>query len=181
VFALGLAMTVAPLTAAVLADVPVDEAGIGSAINNAIARVAALLATAAVGAAVAASFSASLDSQLAGERSFGPAAHAAVAQARKLPLGRPDVAGLPAAQARAVSTAAEDASVHSFRVGIAIAALLVALGGVTGLAGIRNPRRQVRAAECEGGQLVGVALDAAGCAEGELVPAGVATPRGGAA
>ena len=42
VFSLGLAMTVAPLTATVLADADETDAGIASAINNAIARVAGL-------------------------------------------------------------------------------------------------------------------------------------------
>src|SRR4029079_14343004 len=49
-FSLGLSMTVAPLTAAILAGVSQDEAGIGSAINNAVARVAGLIATVAIGA-----------------------------------------------------------------------------------------------------------------------------------
>jgi EmrB/QacA subfamily drug resistance transporter len=39
------------------------------------------------------------------------------------------------------------ASVHAFHVGIAVCASLVALGGVLGLAGIRNPRREVRCEE----------------------------------
>ena len=47
VFALGLAATVAPLTAAILGGIDERHAGIGSAINNAIARVAGLLAVAA--------------------------------------------------------------------------------------------------------------------------------------
>jgi EmrB/QacA subfamily drug resistance transporter len=162
VFSFGLAMTVAPLTAAVLADVQERQAGIASAVNNAIARVAALLATAAVGAAVAASFGAALDSQLAG-RPLGPRARGAVAEAKRLPLGRPEVLGLPPRQAVAVDAAAQSASVQSFHLGMGVAALLVALGGVTGLVGIRNPGRRVRAADCEGGQLVGAALDAAGC------------------
>ncbi len=55
-FALGLSMTVAPLTAAVLAGAETSQAGIASGVNNAIARVAGLLGTAAVGAAVAGSF-----------------------------------------------------------------------------------------------------------------------------
>jgi EmrB/QacA subfamily drug resistance transporter len=46
VFSIGLALTVAPLTAAVLAAVDDHHAGIGSAINNAAARVASLLAIA---------------------------------------------------------------------------------------------------------------------------------------
>jgi EmrB/QacA subfamily drug resistance transporter len=48
VFGLGLAITVAPLTAAVLAAVDDHHAGIGSAINNAAARIASLLAIAVV-------------------------------------------------------------------------------------------------------------------------------------
>ena len=68
VFSLGLAMTVAPLTAAVLAGVDTDQAGIASAVNNAVARVAGLLGTAALGAVVAASFIAHLDSGLSGRR-----------------------------------------------------------------------------------------------------------------
>ena len=47
----GLVATVAPLTAAVLAAIDVQRAGIGSAINNAVARIAALLAVAVLPAA----------------------------------------------------------------------------------------------------------------------------------
>jgi EmrB/QacA subfamily drug resistance transporter len=53
VFAVGLSMTVAPLTATVLADADERDAGIASAINNAVARVAGLVGVAVVGAAVA--------------------------------------------------------------------------------------------------------------------------------
>ena len=56
VYSLGLAVTVAPLTATVLADADETDAGIASAINNAIARTAGLLATAAVGAVLASSY-----------------------------------------------------------------------------------------------------------------------------
>jgi EmrB/QacA subfamily drug resistance transporter len=48
-FSLGLSMTVAPLTAAILGSVPAARAGIGSAVNNAIARVSGLISTAMVG------------------------------------------------------------------------------------------------------------------------------------
>jgi EmrB/QacA subfamily drug resistance transporter len=51
VFGLGLAITVAPLTAAVLAAVDDHHAGVGSAINNAAARIGSLLAIAVVPAA----------------------------------------------------------------------------------------------------------------------------------
>ena len=46
-------MTVAPLTATVLADADETDAGIASAINNAIARVAGLIGISAIGAFVA--------------------------------------------------------------------------------------------------------------------------------
>ncbi|MBI5090566.1 MAG: MFS transporter [Actinobacteria bacterium] len=48
VFAGGLALTVAPLTATVLAAADADHAGIASGVNNAVARVGGLLAVAAV-------------------------------------------------------------------------------------------------------------------------------------
>jgi EmrB/QacA subfamily drug resistance transporter len=175
VFSLGLSMTVAPLTAAVLAGVDTSQAGIASAVNNAVARVAGLLGTAAVGAAVAASFVSGLDGNLAG-RPLGPPARAAVAEAKKLPLGRPDTTGLPPAQARAITVAADDASLESFHLGLGIAAFLVAAGGLAGAIGVRNPRRAVRAEECEGGQLVGAALDAAGCHEEDLALSGGRQP-----
>jgi EmrB/QacA subfamily drug resistance transporter len=160
-FSLGLSITVAPLTAAVLAGVGQDDAGIGSAINNAVARVAGLIATVAIGALVAAQFSASLDRQLSG-RPLGPRGHAAAEQAKQLTLGRPSVAHVPRAQARAIVAASDRASVDAFRWGVGIASLLVIGGGLIGAVGIRDPRRAVAAEQCAGGQLAGAPLDAAG-------------------
>jgi hypothetical protein len=51
VFGLGLSLTVAPLTATVLAAAPVEHAGMASAVNNAVARVAGLIAIAVLPAA----------------------------------------------------------------------------------------------------------------------------------
>ena len=161
VFSLGLSITVAPLTAAILAGVDEREAGIGSAVNNAVARVAGLIATVAVGALVAGQFSSSLDHQLAGQP-LTPRGHVAVAQAKQLTLGRPSVTGLPPREAAAITVASGQSSLEAFRVGIGVASALVIIGGLIGAAGIRNPRRKVRARECSGGQLAGAPLDAAG-------------------
>lgn len=54
VFALGLSITVAPLTAAVLGDVAANRAGIASAVNNAVARIAGLVTVAFVGVIIGA-------------------------------------------------------------------------------------------------------------------------------
>src|SRR5204863_8060231 len=54
VFALGLSLTVAPLTATVLADADEEDAGIASAVNNAVARVAGLIGVSLIGVVVAA-------------------------------------------------------------------------------------------------------------------------------
>ena len=51
VFALGLALTVSPLTATVLAAAPIEHAGLASAVNNAVARAAGLIAVAVLPAA----------------------------------------------------------------------------------------------------------------------------------
>jgi hypothetical protein len=60
-----------------------------------------------------------------------------------------------------VSRAVQSASVNAFHVGTGISAVLVALGGLLGLSGIRNLRRVVRSEDCAGGQLAGQPLDVA--------------------
>ena len=156
VFSVGLASTVAPLTATVLSDADDSNAGIASGVNNAVARVAGLIAIAAIGAVISAQFKTSLDQNLAGIP-LSPAARTAVAQARGQTLARVD----PARAGVQVAHAVQSASVEAFHVGVGIAAGLVALGGVLGLVGISNPRRAVRCEDCAGGQFAGQPLDAA--------------------
>lgn len=48
-FGVGLAITVAPLTSAILGSIKASQAGIGSAVNNAVSRIAGLLAIAVIG------------------------------------------------------------------------------------------------------------------------------------
>jgi MFS family permease len=52
-FAVGLSLTVAPLTTTVLSDAGADDAGVASGVNNAVARVAGLIAIAVIGIAAA--------------------------------------------------------------------------------------------------------------------------------
>lgn len=60
VFSLGLAATVAPLTATVLDSVEERRVGVASGVNNGISRVAGLLAIAVLGAVISAKFGAAV-------------------------------------------------------------------------------------------------------------------------
>jgi predicted MFS family arabinose efflux permease len=173
VFAVGLALTVAPLTATVLADADERNAGVASGVNNAIAGVAGLLGIAAIGAIVAGQFTASLDARLADTR-LSPAGARVVAEARDQTLATVSPASLARAERASVARATTDASLSAFHLGIGIAAALVAGGGVLGLIGIVNPRRYVCAAECAGGQLAGAPREAARRAVAVPVGAGAA-------
>ncbi|WP_026912494.1 MFS transporter [Patulibacter minatonensis] len=162
-FALGLSMTVAPLTATVLADAEARNAGAASGVNNAIARVAGLVAIGGVGVAVAAGFGSGVDDRLEG-RALGPAAVRAADELRDSPFSRPDVRGLQRGEAAVLQDAAKDAGVSSFRLGMGVSGGLLVVGGLVGAAGIRNPRRVVLARDCSGGQWAGQPADAANLA-----------------
>ena len=159
VFALGLAIVVAPLTATVLSDADDHNAGIASAVNNAIARVAGLIAIAAIGAMVAAQYGTRLQEAL-GSLADQPAVRVAVERLDDRPFEIERPPGLDPQTTEALVRAQEEASVESFHFGVGIAIVLVGLGGVLGFAGIRNPRRKVAAEGCAGGQFVGVPEDA---------------------
>jgi EmrB/QacA subfamily drug resistance transporter len=161
VFALGLSMTVAPLTATVLADADEHNAGIASGVNNAIARAASLIAIASVGALIASSYGASLREDL-GPLANRPVVNHAIEEAEKQPLAQVTVKDAPPAVRARLERASSESSVDAFHVAIGIASVLVALGGVLGLVGIVNPRREVKACDCPGGQLVGATAEAAG-------------------
>jgi hypothetical protein len=157
VFGLGLAMTVAPLTATVLGSVEAGHSGLASGVNNAVARVASLIAIAAIGAIVASSFQSHLNSQLAG-KPLSPQARQAVTIARGRPLIT-KVPGSPGPERAVVHAALVNASVDAFRLGMGISAALAILGGIASLVGIENPRRKVPCADCPGGALVGASRD----------------------
>jgi EmrB/QacA subfamily drug resistance transporter len=172
-FSLGLAMTVAPLTATVLGDVDELDAGIASGSNNAIARLAGMIGIAVVGVLIAANFADGLGDQLASAE-LSPDGSNVVREAERNPLIRPSVAGLPAAEGDAIVAAAQQASVDSFRLGMGVTAGLVAVAGMLGLA-IRNPLRPVPSSDCPGGQFAGQPQDAARRPE-ECEPRELGTP-----
>jgi EmrB/QacA subfamily drug resistance transporter len=142
VFGLGLAATVAPLTATVLDSVAERRVGIASGVNNGVSRVAGLLAIAILGAVISAHFGTVLDDNL-GAAPLSPAAAKTVDDAKAQPLAVPGTKKLPAAEATRVRSAAADASTSAFHLGALIAAVLMILGGIASGIGIQDPRRKV--------------------------------------
>lgn len=135
-FGLGMAMTVAPLTATVLEAADRRLAGIASGVNNAVARLAGLLAIAAVGAIVSAQLASGIDARLP-ERALPPDTVAYRQEAVRRPLSLPERAA-PAelrAQVRA-------ANVEAFGAAMLVAGGLMIAGGLIAFAGIENPRRR---------------------------------------
>jgi EmrB/QacA subfamily drug resistance transporter len=158
-YSLGLAVTVSPLTATVLADADEHDAGIASAVNNAVARTSGLLATAAVGAVLAGFYADRLDSEL-GERTLTPAAEAQVEQARDRALSPVNPAALPARDRAVVTAAVQDAGVSTFHLAAMIGGCMLTAAGLLGGLLLRNPRRPTAARCCPGGQLVGAPEEA---------------------
>jgi hypothetical protein len=154
VFSLGLALTVAPLTATVLADARDSEAGIASAVNNAIARTAGLIAVAAVGAVVAAHYTALLDQRL-GQR-LPASSQPAVREAKRRTFGVIRASAIPADERAFAAHAAATASRDAFHLAVEIGGGQLLLAGLGGFA-LRSERRTaVAAGDCAGGQLSGV-------------------------
>ena len=89
-----------------------------------------------------------------------PALAAPLEAAKRQPLAEIRARGLPPAVRERVADATDEASVSAFRLGMGIAAVLVAGGGLLGLVGLRNPRRDVKCADCPGGALSGAPTDA---------------------
>ncbi len=159
VFGLGLSITVAPLTAAVLGSAGSEHGGVASGFNNAVARVAGLIAIAAVGTVVAGQFASRLDADL-GRTANSARASAALSEAKRRPFVI-DASGFPPLDRPRAAASMVQASVRSVRVSIAISGALAILGGLISLVGVRNPRTAVRASGCPGGALYGASQDVA--------------------
>jgi EmrB/QacA subfamily drug resistance transporter len=130
-FGLGLGIMVAPLTAALMASVPVANAGLASSINNAISRIGPQLAGAVIFVAVTAVFYSSLASRVPGLDAGSASLRAAVS-----PLN-PPTASAPAE----VAAQARYASGDAFRTAMLIAAALLVAGAAANAVGIdRQPR-----------------------------------------
>ena len=112
-FALGLAMLVAPITATALSSAPTQHAGIASGVNSTVSRLGGLLAVAVVGLVIAVVFEGS-----AGETSAVP-----LAKDQTDPELR-------------------EASIDAFRAGMLVVAGLAFAGAAVGAFGISNEQAE---------------------------------------
>ncbi len=128
VFGLGLCVLVAPLTAALMASVPTEHAGVGSAFNNAISRIGPQLAGALIFVAITESFYRELARLVPGLNPNSPALRTSVS-----PLNPPSP-GVP----EAVATAARAASADAFHVAIVVGAGLLVAGAVVSALALRS-------------------------------------------
>ncbi|HEV2579870.1 MAG TPA: MFS transporter, partial [Ktedonobacteraceae bacterium] len=113
VLGIGMAISVAPLTTAVMGAVDARRSGIASGINNAVARTAGLLAVAALGLVALGIFSASLDSQLA-SLPISPAIRAALLAQKSKLVGIDIPNGLSSVTHAAVQQAIDASFITSF-------------------------------------------------------------------
>jgi hypothetical protein len=133
-FGLGLAITVAPLTTALMASVPEARAGLGSAVNNAISRVGPQLAGALIFVAITGAFYADLSNRVPGIDTSSDQLRQNVS-----PLNRPDQSVSPTI----VPPPAKRPPIRStWRWGWRPVLLLA--GAATNALGIRDPDRAVR-------------------------------------
>lgn len=135
IFGVGLGIMVAPLTAALMASVPVANAGLASSINNAVSRIGPQLAGALIFVAVTAVFYASLASKVPG---LDP--NSTTLRAEVSPLNRPS-ASAPAD----VAAQARYASADAYHAAMLISAALLVAGAAANAIGVS--RRQPEATE----------------------------------
>jgi hypothetical protein len=136
VLGLGMAISVAPLTATVMGSVAENHAGIASGVNNAVARTAGLIAIAVLGIVMLHVFNHALDRRLAEW-------NLPTSVMRSLQMQRTKLAAIaipedqdPATQQR-IRRAIDESFVSGFRCVMAIGAALAAASAVTALFWIR--------------------------------------------
>ena len=136
---LGMAISVAPLTTAVMSSVTQNHAGIASGVNNAVARTASLIAIAVFGIVMLSVFKSQLDRHLLESKIPPPVSESVRAQSTKLAaIAIPD--NLEPATQPLIRRAIEESFVSGFRAVMLIGALLAVASAVSALALVRTQK-----------------------------------------
>jgi EmrB/QacA subfamily drug resistance transporter len=129
VLALGMALSVAPLTTTVMRSVATSHAGVASGINNAVARTAGLLAIAVMGIILTTVFNRSLDRELS-RLDLSPAQTSAVNEERSKLAGADPAPEILGGKLASVRRAVDLSFVRGFRTVMGSASVLALLGGL---------------------------------------------------
>jgi len=140
VLGLGMAISVAPLTTAVMNSVAQHRAGIASGVNNAVARTAGLVAIAVFGIVMLQVFRGSLDRHLTTSALPASVVESMRSQSTKLAAITVSDDGDPAIQ-ETIRRAIDESFVSGFRVVMLIGAALAIGGAVTTLVFAGTPTR----------------------------------------
>jgi EmrB/QacA subfamily drug resistance transporter len=126
---IGMGITVAPLTTAVMGSAPQENSGTASGINNAVARTANVLAIAIVGALAISIFTTTLDTRSSALQLSAQATSELQAQASQFGAAKPP-ADLNAEQTAAATEAIKQSFVDTFRVIAGIGTVLAVLSAI---------------------------------------------------
>jgi EmrB/QacA subfamily drug resistance transporter len=133
ILGIGMAVSVAPLTTAVMNSVAQNRVGLASGVNNAVARAAGLLAIAVLGIVMVHAFDRALNQRLSGSQLPASAW-------KSLQIQRTKLAAISLQEDLDVSTrhtieyAIDESFVHGFRLIMAVGAMLALASATTALA-----------------------------------------------
>lgn len=132
----GMGITVAPLTTAVMGAVSEDNAGIASGINNTVARAAGVLAIALLGSLALFSFNKSIEQKISGMDLTESVKNEIILESSKL-AGAEVPESLSAENKVIIKQVYKDSFIEAFNKVIYIAAIMTFLGGMMALIFIR--------------------------------------------
>ncbi|HLW74773.1 MAG TPA: MFS transporter, partial [Gammaproteobacteria bacterium] len=141
IMAVGMTVSVAPLTTVVMGSVSEHQGGIASGVNNTASRLAGVLAVAALTTLAVAEFSSVLLGRLQQARIPAVLVQGLVADAAHLAELKPP-AGVPAAMSAAVSDAVAQSYVGTFRLLVLVCAGLAAVSGLIAWFSLAGARRR---------------------------------------